>query len=110
MEPTSLLEIGEGLKEPFSPFEVCTLDDYHIVVVKFEGSYRRHRHNRDEFFYVLKGTLEIEMEREGSKETRTLKEGQCAVVRKGVVHRTSSPDGAIIALVEHRAISYEFLS
>lgn len=52
-----------NLVERWSPRVVAEFDDSYVKVAKIHGSLTWHSHdNEDELFYVLKGSLTIEME------------------------------------------------
>ncbi len=52
----------------------------------------------DEFFYVVDGTLHIDLE----SRSIALKPKQGFTVPRGVQHRTRAPEGAVILMVEGR--------
>jgi mannose-6-phosphate isomerase-like protein (cupin superfamily) len=65
----------------FSPRTVATYNNNDIMVAKLEGAFHWHKHDdTDDFFLVLKGTLDIELR----DRTVTLNPGEVFVVPKGV--------------------------
>ncbi|MET4308507.1 mannose-6-phosphate isomerase-like protein (cupin superfamily) [Bradyrhizobium sp. RT4b] len=68
----------------WSPRTVTTFNDCDVMVVKVKGEFTWHKHDdTDDFFLVLKGSLDIELR----DRTVTLGPGELYVVRKGVEHR-----------------------
>ena len=69
--------IAAALTEHWSPRVVAELDDSFVKVAKLHGSLMWHSHdNEDELFYVLKGSLRIEMQ----DRTVELRQGDAFVV------------------------------
>jgi mannose-6-phosphate isomerase-like protein (cupin superfamily) len=67
-------------------FEVLVLlyNNNDIMVAKLEGPFHWHKHDdTDDFFFALKGTLDIELQ----DRTITLNSGEVFVVPAGVEHR-----------------------
>ena len=63
MNVTSPANVAASLEEHWSPRVVAEVDDAYVKVAKVHGSLAWHSHDdEDELFYVLKGTLRIEME------------------------------------------------
>lgn len=87
------------LTEYWSPRVVAELDDSFIKVAKLQGSLTWHSHdNEDELFYVLKGSLRIEME----DRTVELRQGDAFVVPKGVRHNPVAEQECHIMLIERK--------
>ena len=83
--------------EHWSPRTVGTFNDLDLMVVKVKGEFVWHTHaDTDDFFLVLKGTLNVEMR----DRTVTLKAGEMYVVAKGVEHRTVADEEAHLLLIE----------
>jgi mannose-6-phosphate isomerase-like protein (cupin superfamily) len=62
-----------------------------------EGEYHWHKHDDDdEFFFVLEGTLFIELE----GRTIQLEPMQGMTITKGVMHRTRAPKKTVMLMVE----------
>lgn len=81
----------------WAPRTVATLDDYDIMVVKLLGQYTWHRHaNTDDFFFVLKGELEIELR----DRSVTLGPGDLFVVPRGEEHRPHARREVELLLIE----------
>ena len=79
--PANLSEKLGTFTDRFSPRTVATYNDNDIMVAKLEGPFHWHKHDEtDDFFLVLKGTLDIEL-RDG---TVTLRAGEVFVVPKGL--------------------------
>ena len=73
--------IANELAELWSPRVIAEVDDVYIKVAKVKGTLAWHSHDdEDELFYILQGTLRIEME----SETVELRAGDIYVVPKGV--------------------------
>ena len=55
--------IANELAELWSPRVIAEVDDVYIKVAKVKGTLAWHSHDdEDELFYILQGTLRIEME------------------------------------------------
>jgi len=92
--------VAATLTELWSPRVVAELDDSYVKVAKVQGSLAWHSHdNEDELFFILKGSLRIEME--GS--TVVLREGETFVVPKGVRHNPVAEQECHIMLIERKS-------
>ena len=66
-----------------------------------QGEYHWHKHdNDDEFFYVVDGTLFVDLQDKSFE----LNPGQGITVSKGVVHRTRAPQKTVMLMVENSTI------
>jgi mannose-6-phosphate isomerase-like protein (cupin superfamily) len=93
-------KIAAGLDEYWSPRVVAELDDSFVKVAKVQGSLAWHSHeHEDELFYILKGSLTIEME----DRTVVLHEGDVFVVPKGVRHNPIADEECHIMLIERKS-------
>lgn len=77
------------ITERYSPNLVATVnEEYDIKVARTKGGFIWHSHpDTDEFFYVLSGSLTIEIEGKSGREDVVLGKGDTFVVPKGVRHR-----------------------
>jgi mannose-6-phosphate isomerase-like protein (cupin superfamily) len=99
-QPVDLKTVLAGFTEAWSPRIVAYLNDYDIRLARFAGEHLWHVHNdTDEFFLVLDGSIHIGL-RDPDERVVTLNQGTAFVVPKGVFHKPSSPDGAVVLLVE----------
>jgi len=81
----------------WSPRTVAQFNDCDVMVVKVQGEFVWHKHDQtDDFFYVLKGTLAIELR----DRTVTLGPGQMFIVPKGVEHRPVAREEVHLLLIE----------
>lgn len=93
-------QVAAGLDEYWSPRVVAELDDSFVKVAKVQGTLAWHSHEyEDELFYILKGSLTIEME----DRTVVLHEGDAFVVPKGVRHNPIADDECHIMLIERKS-------
>ena len=80
---------------------LCQVNDSVVRLGVAQGEYHWHKHdNDDEFFYVVEGSLFIDLE----GRTVELKPRQGMVVPRGVVHRTRAPERAVFLMVENAGI------
>jgi len=104
MSKVNLATLGAALTIPWVPLEFAQVDDYHGLLVLYQGSYPPHYHNKDEFFLVLSGAVDVEIEGEG---TVTLQEKEGLVVRAGLHHRSiARTPSALVLLFEAKDITY----
>ena len=60
--PAYLTEKLGTFTDRFSPRTVATYNNNDVMVAKLEGPFHWHKHDEtDDFFLVLKGTLDIEL-------------------------------------------------
>lgn len=91
--------IASALTEHWSPRVIAEVDDVYIKVAKVKGTLAWHAHdNEDELFYVLQGTLRIEME----SHTVELQAGDVYVVPKGVRHNPIAEEECLVMLIERK--------
>jgi len=92
-------KIAAALTEHWSPRVVAELDDSYVKVAKVQGTLAWHSHDdEDELFYILKGSLRIEME----DRTVVLGEGEAFVVAKGVRHNPVAEHECHVMLIERK--------
>ncbi|WP_100470699.1 cupin domain-containing protein [Mycobacteroides abscessus] len=92
--------LGEGFarfSDTWSPKIAGEVNDMHVKLVKFEGAFTWHHHEReDEMFLVVGGALRIELE-DGSVD---LAPGEFLIVPHGVEHRPVALPTADVLLFE----------
>lgn len=92
--------IAAELTDFWSPRIIGTVDDSYVKVAKIKGDFTWHAHDdQDELFYVLKGSMRIEME----LETVELAEGDMFIVPKGVRHNPSADTDCQILIFERKS-------
>ncbi len=89
----------------FSPRIIGEVNDHYIKVVKVKGDLVPwHNHeNEDELFYIIKGSLLMEIE---NQENLILQKGDLYVVKKGINHRVSSKVECLIMLIESKTTEH----
>jgi mannose-6-phosphate isomerase-like protein (cupin superfamily) len=93
-------KVASGLTEFWSPRVVAQVDDSFVKVAKVHGTLTWHSHDdEDELFYILKGSLTIEME----DRTVVLQEGESFVVPKGVRHNPIAEQECHVMLIERKS-------
>ncbi|TDI61519.1 MAG: cupin domain-containing protein [Alphaproteobacteria bacterium] len=97
MKAINLEEKSSKFSDHWSPKAVAMLNDYHVRLVKMQGSFVWHKHDdTDELFLVTKGQLTIEMRDEAVH----LTEGCLFVVPKGVEHKPSASEECWALVIE----------
>ena len=77
---------------------LCQVNESVARLGVFLGEFHWHKHDReDELFFVLDGTLLLDIEGKGTFE---LAPRQGMVVPRGVVHRTRAPRRTVVLMVE----------
>lgn len=83
MEKVNLREKFGAVREPWSPKIVGELNDSYVKLVKLEGEFIWHHHEKeDELFLVLKGRLRMRFR---DREVE-IGEGEFLIVPRGVEH------------------------
>ncbi len=92
-----LAEVDRQLGEKYwSPVDVAQINDWVLRAAAIKGEYHWHSHQDDELFLVYKGEIVIDTEKGPIK----LKEGQGAVIPKGMQHKPRSEGRSIILMIE----------
>jgi len=95
--PANLAEKLATFTDRLSLRTVATYNDNDIMVAKLEGPFHWHRHDEtDDFFLVLKGTLDIELR----DRTVIRNPGEVFVVARGVEHRPVARGEVHMLLIE----------
>jgi len=93
----SLAEKLSRFTQHWSPHTVAEFNGHDIMVVKVQGQFHWHAHpETDDFFLVLKGTLDIELR----DRTVTLGPGELFIVPRGVDHRPVAREEVHLLLIE----------
>lgn len=104
MGKVNVAALGAKLESAWVPLEIGQVDDHRCLLVLYEGNYPPHHHNKDEFFYVLEGVVDIEIEGAG---TVTLREHEATVIHAGLHHRSvTRTERALVLLFEAVDITY----
>lgn len=93
--------LANAAPPPWYNQTLCQVNGSVVRLGVIQGEYHWHKHDRDdEFFYVVEGTLLIDLE----GRTVELSPRQGFVVSKGVLHRTRAPKRTVILMVENVGI------
>ncbi len=97
----NLKRLFSGIKDYCSPKIVGEVNDVYIKITKVIGDkVPWHAHdNEDEMFYMIKGSLVMELE---DRESFELKEGEYFIVPKGVKHRVHCEEESWMMLIENK--------
>ena len=81
----------------WSPRTVALFNGHDVMVVKVQGEFVWHKHDdTDDFFLVLKGTLDLQFR----ERVVTLGPGEMFIVPKGVEHRPVAREEVDLLLIE----------
>ncbi|MEP7109995.1 MAG: cupin domain-containing protein [Ferruginibacter sp.] len=100
MSTVSKVNIEEKLslfKEHWSPKIVGELNGQYVKLVKFQGEFVWHKHDKeDELFYVVKGNFRMEYR----DKTIDVCENEFLIVPKGTEHRPVADEEVAVMLFE----------
>lgn len=92
----------ELFDEQWKPKIVAELNDSYVKIARVQGEFVWHQHEaEDELFYVLKGTLTIRLR----DQDLTLREGELAVIPRGVEHMPVAGEEVWIMMLEPKTTS-----
>jgi mannose-6-phosphate isomerase-like protein (cupin superfamily) len=102
--PLEMVDVGQlqrAVREQWVNQTLCEVNDSVVRMGVLKGEFHWHKHDReDEFFYVVEGRFEIDLE----GRTVELRPQQGFTVPKGVMHRTRAPERAVVLMIESRGI------
>ena len=104
-KPLELIDIPEIIKRCQEEWQNISLSRVNDCVVRLgviHGEFHWHKHDsEDEFFYVIDGLLQVDLE----GHTESLTQGQGFIVPMGVKHRTRAPERTAILMVEGSTVT-----
>jgi len=101
----NVLNLFSEVKEYFSPKIIGEVNDVYIKLAKVKGQdVPWHTHdNEDELFYILKGSLTMELK---GSDSFILDEGEFFIVKKGVEHRVHTEEECWLMLIENKTAQH----
>ena len=97
IKKVNLKEKFSTFSEHWSPKIIGDLNGQHVKIAKVKGDFVMHNHaNEDELFFVVEGTLFLELE----TETIQLNKGEMVIIPKGINHRPFAPEEVQLMLFE----------
>ncbi|WP_072777431.1 cupin domain-containing protein [Marivita hallyeonensis] len=98
MNAINLVEKLGVISKHWDPHVVADYNDSEVMVVKFQGEFPFHKHDRtDDFFLVLTGEMIMDYEDRTSEVVRA---GEMVIVPKRVVHRPRAEREVQVLLIE----------
>ena len=86
MDVVNLREKFAKFSDHWNPRRVAELNGQHVRLVKFQGEFTWHRHDReDEMFFVIDGEFTMRLRAEQGGE-RVVRAGEFIVIPRGVEH------------------------
>ncbi|HZT44601.1 MAG TPA: cupin domain-containing protein [Gaiellaceae bacterium] len=99
--PLELIDVkaeADAVEEEWVNQTLTTVNDAVVRLGVIEGEFHWHKHAvEDEFFYVVEGELEIEVE---GRDPFHLRPGQGVTIPRGVQHRPIARTRTVILMVE----------
>ena len=93
------------IKEFFKKTPLIKLNDHYFGLTWMEEGYRLHKHDRDEFFLVLEGHLEIQV----GDEVHGLDPYQGILIKAGESHKSKASEKTLVGVFEPQDIGIEFM-
>ena len=103
-QPLEAFDVGTivaATTDPWFNQTLCEVNDSVLRLGVLQGEFHWHKHDReDELFYVVDGTLFIDLE------DRTVELGpkQGITVPKGVMHRPRAPEKVVVLMMESKGV------
>ena len=98
------INLGEKFSlfdQQWKPKVIAEMNDYQFKLVKIQGDFVWHNHqDTDETFIVIQGEMKIEF-RDGAV---TLTTGEMFVVPKGLEHKPSAINEALVMVIEPKGV------
>jgi mannose-6-phosphate isomerase-like protein (cupin superfamily) len=102
-----VLKMARGMNSVFRPLEITDIDDqYHAFVVRYSGDYIPHTHDKDEFVYILEGSLIMEIDGQDIE----VKQGEAIKIPAGKNHRPRCKNMALGMVIETRGLQKQMES
>ena len=100
LERIDVPAIVAATAEKWANRTLTQVNDSVVRLGMLEGEFHWHKHDDDEFFFVLEGQLLIDLE----DRTIELNPQQGVTITKGVMHRPRAPKKTVVLMVETNAI------
>ncbi len=98
MEKVNVLEKFDLFSDHWDPKIVGELNGQHVKLVKFQGDFIWHLHEKeDELFFVIKGKFKMQFRGEREIEVN---ENEFLIVPKGIEHRSSAEEETFVMVFE----------
>ncbi len=102
MTKFDIKDVIDANREKWFNQTLVQVNDSVLRLGVLEGEFHFHKHdNEDELFYVVDGTLLLDIE----NETHELGPGQGFVVPKGVIHRTRAPSRVTVLMMASSGVT-----
>ncbi len=100
MEKINLAEKLAHVSDYWSPKIVGEVNDFHVKIVKFQGEFLWHHHEKeDEMFLVVKGTMRMRFR----ERDVLVNEGEFIIVPRGVEHMPVAEGEVHVVLFEPKS-------
>lgn len=97
MNKVNIREKLSLFSDHYNPRIVAELNGQHVKLVKLKGEFVWHKHdNEDEMFYVLEGTLKMELR----DKTIEINKNEFVIVPRGTEHKPAADEEVSIMLFE----------
>jgi mannose-6-phosphate isomerase-like protein (cupin superfamily) len=102
LELIDIPDLIEASRKDWQNFSLCGVNDCVVRLGVIHGEFHWHRHDEeDEFFYVINGLLQIDID----NKTVDLTPGQGFMIPRKVHHRTRAPKRTSILMVEGKTVA-----
>jgi mannose-6-phosphate isomerase-like protein (cupin superfamily) len=101
LELIDIPSLIEASHKDWQNFSLCEVNDCVVRLGVIHGEFHWHRHDEeDEFFYVIDGLLQIDMD----NRSVDLAPGQAILIPRGVLHRTRASKRTSILMMEGKTV------
>jgi mannose-6-phosphate isomerase-like protein (cupin superfamily) len=101
LHKVSVAKAAQQLTGPFKPLDLMTVEDCVMRLALIQGTFSWHRHRSyDELFLIFEGEMTLGTE----GRNMSLTAGEMAIVPKGMLHRPTALERAIVLLFEKKAL------
>ena len=101
LHKVSVARAAQLLTERFKPLDLVAVEDCVMRLALIQGAFSWHRHSScDELFLIFEG--EMTLDTEGRNVSLTA--GEMVIVPKGMLHRPTASERAIVLLFEKKAL------
>src|SRR5437016_2939995 len=100
LELIDIQVLADSCKDRWWNQTLCRVNDSVVRIGVVQGQFHWHKHNEDEFFYVVEGKFMIELK------DRIVELGprQGFTIPKGVLHCPNAPDRAVVLMMEGEGV------